>query len=580
MVHPPAARGVLRTTACSLAAAVALLTAGTSATIAATAAITAATAGPAAAQTVLGGTTTTTAAPITIPNPTPNPTSPPTTAAPATPTTAPPKPTTTTAPPKPGATGVPNVPVGGPPTTLPPPGTPPAPPAPQPDPAPILTQVDSDLAQLTAIADYQPAQALVAKAQGQVTEASAALLSARQGVTQAQAAESGAKQAKSTADGKLRQLAVAAYIGVGFTSPGLNQPAQGNGDQGAGTVSTPDGLTGITAIDAREMLLIVGERAHQMDEDAAQVVSQAHKSTRTANDAYHKAQATVAAAEAHLLAAQQTLKLITTAATTPGAAVATPLNALLDAATNGTPPVTAPTTTSTTTTTVPAGAAVAAADNNVPLPASPAILGPATLDAAHLTAWWNTLSRKPNITVPMDQLIASYAKWGTKLGVAYDVAFAQSIVETGYFSFPSYGQLTDKDNNFAGIGACDSCAHGWTFPDADTGALAQIELLHEYATNSPLPAGVKNVIGTGIGGCCDTWTKLAGHWATSTVYGISIMTVYHQMLAWLIPQQEQTVGLITPTSPAAKGPALAPLPGGKAAPTTVAPGVSAASLKH
>jgi hypothetical protein len=461
-----------------------------------------------------------------------------------------------------------------------PPGAPPPPPAPQPDPGPILTQVDSELAQLTAIADYQPAQALVAKAQGQVTEASAALLSARQGVAQAQAAESDAKQAKSTADAKLREMAVAAYIGVGFTSPGLNEPAQGNGDQGAGTVSTPDGLTGITAIDAREMLLIVGQRAHQMDEDAAHFVTQAHKSTKSAGDVYHKAQTTVAAAEAHLLAAQQTLKLITTAAITPGAATATPLSTLLDDATNGTPPVTAPTTT--TTTTVPVGAAVAAA-NNVALPASPAILGSPTLDAAQLTAWWNTLNRKPNITVPLDQLIASYAKWGAKLGVAYDVAFAQSIVETGYFSFPAYGQLTGKDNNFAGIGACDSCAHGWSFPDADTGALAQIELLHEYATNSPLPADVKNVIGgTGIGGCCDTWTKLAGHWATSTVYGISIMTVYQQMLAWLIPQQELSVGLINPSSPAAKGPALAPLPAGKtpASTTTTAPGLSAASLKH
>jgi hypothetical protein len=213
-----------------------------------------------------------------------------------------------------------------------------------------------------------------------------------------------------------------------------------------------------------------------------------------------------------------------------------------------------------------------------------------------LTAWWATLNRKPNITVPINKLIESYAAWGQKLGVRYDVAFAQSIIETGYFSFPSFGQLTPKDNNFAGIGACDTCAHGWSFPTADTGVQAQLELLREYATNAPLPAGVKNVIGgTGVGGCCQTWTQLAGKWASSTVYGISIMTVYHRMLSWLIPQEELAVGLIAPTSPAAKGPELAPLPGGtkpaagpaskpaaraaKGASTTTAPpqGISAAS---
>jgi len=129
------------------------------------------------------------------------------------------------------------------------------------------------------------------------------------------------------------------------------------------------------------------------------------------------------------------------------------------------------------------------------------------------------------------------------------VAFAQSIVETGSFSFPSYGQLTAQDNNFAGIGACDTCASGWSFPDADTGVLGQLELLHDYATTTGLPAGMKNVIGgTSVGGCCTTWTQLAGKWASSTTYGIAIMTVYHQMLTWLIPQEEVKAGLIPASS--------------------------------
>jgi hypothetical protein len=77
-------------------------------------------------------------------------------------------------------------------------------------------------------------------------------------------------------------------------------------------------------------------------------------------------------------------------------------------------------------------------------------------------------------------------------------------------------------------------------------------------------------------------------WASSTVYGISIMTVYDRMLTWLIPQQELTVGLIAPSSPAAKGPELAPLPGAKpgsqppgaTTPTTAPGSVAAASVKR
>jgi len=47
-----------------------------------------------------------------------------------------------------------------------------------------------------------------------------------------------------------------------------------------------------------------------------------------------------------------------------------------------------------------------------------------------------------------------------------DVAFAQSILETAGFANPG---SAPTDNNFAGIGWCDTCAHGFDFPDAPTG---------------------------------------------------------------------------------------------------------------
>jgi hypothetical protein len=486
--------------------------------------------------------------------------------------------------------GKPKVPVGGPPTTSLPPGTPAPPP---PDPKPILSAVDEDLDQLQAIADYKPAQNLVAEAQAAVVQAGSALQSARTVVSEADAQEAAAGQRKDSADAQLRQLAVAAYIGVGYETPGIGEPAAGNGNQGFGTVSTPAGLTGIQAADAREMLLLVGERARDRADQAARAATDAAEAATAARSAYKKAQVAAAGAENRLLAAQQTLKLVTAAALTPGTAAATTLPVLASISGQGgagaAQPASAPITSSQpgTSTTVPAtkasvppaaagaqsgaGSLATVAEANPPItisnPTSPTVLGPAVLDASELAGWYASTGQHPNITVPMSQLTQYYAAWGAKTGVRDDVAFAQSVVETGYFTFPAGGQLTGQDNNFAGIGACDTCAHGWSFPNASNGVGAQMELLDAYA--SPHPVDTSLVGSVGVGGCCSTWTALAGTWASSLTYGISIMTVYDQMLKWAIPERLQQAGLIgTSQQAAAQGPELAPLPPGPTKPAS------------
>ena len=73
-------------------------------------------------------------------------------------------------------------------------------------------------------------------------------------------------------------------------------------------------------------------------------------------------------------------------------------------------------------------------------------------------------------------------KAGRVTGVRADIAFAQSMDETAYFSFPAFGQDAPSYNNFAGIGACNKCKHGWSFPNAMAGVLAQQTLLESYAT--------------------------------------------------------------------------------------------------
>ncbi len=471
------------------------------------------------------------------------------TTAPAGAPTTPPANATTTTTVQPAA-GVPHVPVGGPATTTIPPkkGATPVPPTPPPNPAPILTAVNTDLSQLQAISDYQQARADVAAKEQGVTAAGALLAKDQQGLDQARAAQQKAVTLAQTTASRLRQLAVAAYIGLGYTTPAAGPQMLPGGF--VGTVSTAGGLTATEANEAEVVLRLVAQQERK-DVDVTQRQAQlADQVTAGAMKKVEAATRQVAGARAQLVSSQRNLALVTEAATTPGLAASMDLPTGPAAPAPGTTGAGSSSAAPSPAATQLPGAVDAAV--SVPVPSSPAILGPSVMTGAELAAWFASTGHKANTTVPLAQLAADYQAAGKATGVRYDLAFAQSIVETGYFSFPSYGQLTAKDNNFAGIGACDSCTTGWSFPNAADGVGAQLELLEAYASTKPVktPLLPGNV---GVGGCCQTWVQLAGVWASSIVYGISIMTVYNQMLTWVIPERLIAAGLEKP--PAGASPA-------------------------
>jgi len=175
----------------------------------------------------------------------------------------------------------------------------------------------------------------------------------------------------------------------------------------------------------------------------------------------------------------------------------------------------------------------------------PSILGPSLLNAGEIEGWFASTGAVANTTVPIGTLVKYYLKAGRLTGVRPDIAFAQSVVETGYFSFPSRGQDLASYNNFAGIGACDSCKHGWKFPSAYSGVLTQETLLNQYATPPPLygpPGGL--VAGLGIAGCCRTWMALSGVWASNPNYGYIILSVYKEMVDWALEHELEKTGLL------------------------------------
>jgi hypothetical protein len=166
------------------------------------------------------------------------------------------------------------------------------------------------------------------------------------------------------------------------------------------------------------------------------------------------------------------------------------------------------------------------------------IMGAARLTGAELARWFRAERRSGRTTVPIEELARIFLEEGDAAGVRGDIAFAQSVLETGSFSFPDRGQVRPTDNNFAGIGACDSCSTGRAYPDARTGARAQMQLLRAYADASITAANLGHppvdpkLPSFFLRGRAPTWRGLTGTWATSTTYAPKIFDVYFRILAW------------------------------------------------
>jgi hypothetical protein len=173
-----------------------------------------------------------------------------------------------------------------------------------------------------------------------------------------------------------------------------------------------------------------------------------------------------------------------------------------------------------------------------------AIMGPARLSAAQLVAWFNNRTPRPAgvyaATVPVENLSGLFIEEGADENVTGDVAFMQSIVETGWFRFT--GSVPAWANNFAGIGATDTNPSPAVFPDAQTGVRAQIQHLRAYSD----PTAVSCTVPPLHHPCVDprfdlvtpkgkalTWNQMGnGNWATASSYATSILTLYAEALSY------------------------------------------------
>src|SRR3954470_22447119 len=196
------------------------------------------------------------------------------------------------------------------------------------------------------------------------------------------------------------------------------------------------------------------------------------------------------------------------------------------------------------------GASPERASASTPVVQTP-VMGAATLNIQQLGAWY--LARhgsNPNVpTVGNDiyALARIFLDEGGADGVRGDIAFVQSVIETGWFSFPSYGQIRNNFNNFAGLYAFNgraigtSCAVEGTpsrcFRTPWVGVQYQIQLLRGYADRSV--ATMTRLIKPPSDriGAAPYWEQFGGQsgkaiWATAPYYGVAILKLYNDALAY------------------------------------------------
>ena len=171
-------------------------------------------------------------------------------------------------------------------------------------------------------------------------------------------------------------------------------------------------------------------------------------------------------------------------------------------------------------------------------PATIAIMGSAILSPDQIVAWFNGRQPRPAgvyaATVPVDVMARYFVEEGAAEGVTGDVAFIQSVVETGWFRFN--GSVPASFNNFAGIGATDSNPAPAMFPDARTGVRAQIQHLRAYADPTALTCTIPPLRNPCVDprfalvlpkGKAPTWNQMGnGNWASATTYANSILTLF------------------------------------------------------
>ena len=173
------------------------------------------------------------------------------------------------------------------------------------------------------------------------------------------------------------------------------------------------------------------------------------------------------------------------------------------------------------------------------------VMGTSQLTARQLADWFESTGMPYRLSggTSIRELAQLFIEEGADEDVRGDVAFAQSVLETGYFRYA-------LDNNYAGLGACDSCAGEPGFPTPRDGIRAQIQHLKNYGdpdsrtpglAHPPSPTwygadpavAARNFDTFFAKGRAQTWQVMGkGNWATDPNYATKVIGIYIRMVVF------------------------------------------------
>ncbi len=148
-------------------------------------------------------------------------------------------------------------------------------------------------------------------------------------------------------------------------------------------------------------------------------------------------------------------------------------------------------------------------------------------------------SRNESLDPRFEKIAVEYMRRGEELGLRWDYTFYQMVLETGHLSYKGdrgrRGDVSPKQNNFAGIGATGGGAPGESFPDVATGVLAHMQHVLLYAgetVDNPVADRTRKVQEWGIlkgmqkkANGPVTFSHLATKWAPGADYVAGLQSI-------------------------------------------------------
>ncbi len=159
-----------------------------------------------------------------------------------------------------------------------------------------------------------------------------------------------------------------------------------------------------------------------------------------------------------------------------------------------------------------------------------AIMGKAVVSVEQMKSYLK--KKNPSVVQSVLDMIPLYLSEGEAEGVRGDIAFAQSCLETGNFTF-SGSAVTLPQNNFCGLGVTQRGKTGLSFETPQLGIRAQIQHLKAYASTDKLRNALEDLRFRYVKRGCAPYAEWLGQkenpqgkgWAAGEKYGEKILSI-------------------------------------------------------